>query len=167
MQRKATLAAFLMVALLLPSPAFTGGEEDRLLDSAGGIFEAMRDRDVRTVWAFLSNQSKTTIIGEVKEASVRAGSAYSEDQIAIDMQMGGLIARSYWKAFLESFDPHPVLEESRWEMGYLKKDRGEIVIQHKRAEWPARLKMYKEDGFWKVGLVETFWSGKRGRFMLY
>lgn len=166
-QRQAILMTLLMVALLFPSPARSEGEEDRLLDSANGMFEAMRDRDVRTVWAFLSNKSKATIINDVKQASARAGSAYSEDQIALDMQIGGLIARSYWKAFLENFDPRPVLEESRWELGDLKKDRGEIVIWHKKAEWPARLRMYKEGGFWKVGLVETFWSGKRGRFMLY
>jgi hypothetical protein len=164
---KTILISLLILALCFPSLARSGGEEDRLLDSASGMFEAMRDRDIRAVWAFLSNKSKATIVTEIRQTSARAGAIYSQEQITADMQVGGLIARTYWKAFLENFDPRPVLEESRWELSNVKKDRGEIVIQHKRAEWPARLKMYKENGFWKVGLVETFWSGKRSGIMLY
>jgi hypothetical protein len=157
----------LILVFLLPLPVCAEGEDDRLLDSASGMFEAMRDRDIRAVWTFLSIKSKTTIVTEIKQSSARAGTVYSQEQIAADMQLGGLIARTYWKAFLENFNPKPVLEESRWELINMQKDRAEIVIQHKKAEWPARLKMYKEDGSWKVGLVETFWSGKRSGIMLY
>jgi hypothetical protein len=37
-------------------------------------------------------------------------------------------------------------------------DRAEILLTHHGATHPATLKMFREDGAWKVGLVETFWS---------
>jgi len=40
--------------------------------------------------------------------------------------------------------------------GYSVKKYAEIVIKYKKSENPFHLKMYKEDGIWKVGLVETF-----------
>jgi hypothetical protein len=38
------------------------------------------------------------------------------------------------------------------------KDRAEILLTHHGADRPATLKMFREDGGWKAGLVETFWS---------
>lgn len=163
----AILIPILILSFFLPRSVRSESEEDRLLDSASGMFEAMRDRDLKTVWTFLSSKSRATIVTEIERSSARGGIIYSREQIAADMQVGGLIARSYWNAYLENFDPRSVLEESRWELGGIRKDRAEIIIQHREAEWPARLKMYKESGFWKIGLVETFWSGKRSGIMLY
>ena len=40
----------------------------------------------------------------------------------------------------------------------MEKDRAEILLTHHGATHPATLKMFREDGDWKVGLVETFWS---------
>jgi len=37
-------------------------------------------------------------------------------------------------------------------------DRAEILLTHRGADHPATLKMFLEDGDWKAGLVETFWS---------
>jgi hypothetical protein len=50
------------------------------------------------------------------------------------------------------------LEKSRWEMGAVKEDRAEVLITHHRAERPAVLQMFREEGAWKAGLVETFWG---------
>jgi hypothetical protein len=40
----------------------------------------------------------------------------------------------------------------------VRKDRAEILLTHHGADHPATLKMFREDGGWKTGLVETFWS---------
>ena len=74
-----------------------------------------------------------------------------------DFVAGGPIARDYWDAFLRRFDPDVALEQSRWEIGSVGKDRAEILLTHHGADHPATLKMFREDGGWKVGLVETFW----------
>ena len=75
-----------------------------------------------------------------------------------DFVAGGPIARDYWDAFLRRFDPDAALEHSRWEIGSVGKDRAEILLTHQGADHPATLKMFREDGGWKAGLVETFWS---------
>ncbi len=75
-----------------------------------------------------------------------------------DFVAGGPIARDYWDAFLRRFDPDAALEHSRWQIGSVGKDRAEILLTHHGADHPATLKMFREDGGWKAGLVETFWS---------
>ena len=75
-----------------------------------------------------------------------------------DFVAGGPIAHDYWDAFLRRFDPDIALEHSRWEIGSVGKDRAEILLTHHGADHPATLKMFLEDGGWKVGLVETFWT---------
>jgi hypothetical protein len=49
-----------------------------------------------------------------------------------------------------------VLEECDWKMGNIKKSEAEIVLQYKKSDKPAILKMYKENDEWKVGLEESF-----------
>ena len=56
------------------------------------------------------------------------------------------------------FDPDDALERSRWEMGTVEEDRAEVLITHRGADRPAVLRMFREGGRWKVGLVETFWE---------
>ncbi len=46
-------------------------------------------------------------------------------------------------------------------MGHIRPDSAELLITHKRSQKPARLQMFKENGTWKVGLVETFWTRKK------
>ena len=59
------------------------------------------------------------------------------------------------------FNPDFVLEESKWEMGKIEKDKAEIIIRYRKSEGPATLKMFKEEGKWVVGLEETFRSSRR------
>jgi hypothetical protein len=46
-------------------------------------------------------------------------------------------------------------------MGKVSKDRAQINVTYRKAEKPAIIQMYKEDGRWRVGLTETFTSSKR------
>ena len=108
----------------------------------------------------LSVKSKAAIAGDVTK---RAADTYSKEQIETDFSIGGLIAKSYWDEYLFYFDPDMVLEQSRWEMGPIGKQQAEIILQYKKAEQPARLKMFKEENQWKVGLIETFGIERRDK----
>jgi hypothetical protein len=85
----------------------------------------------------------------------------SKDQIKKNFETGGTIAQAYWDSYLDTFDTDMVLEQSRWEMGKIGKGRAQINIIYKKAERPAVIQMFKEEGSWRVGLVETFKSAKR------
>jgi hypothetical protein len=174
-------AAFLILLLCLPeSAAFP--EDDpavpAILDRAESFFQSMKRRDYPEIFAALSAKSRETIVTETASAlaaaakQVPAGKptaadttpsptrdpAPDPDAVRGDFVAGGPIARNYWDAFLRRFDPDAALEHSRWEIGSVKKDRAEILLTHHGAEHPATLKMIREEGEWKTGLVETFWS---------
>ena len=149
-----------------------------IVDRAESLFQSMKSRDYPAIFAALSAKSRETIVAETAAASAAAakqappGKATAADTpsapekasppdpeaVRSDFIAGGPIARDYWDAFLRRFDPDAALEHSRWEIGSVGKDRAEILLTHHRADHPATLKMFREDGDWKVGLVETFWS---------
>ena len=149
-----------------------------ILDRAESLFQSMKARDYPAIFAALSAKSRETIVTETASAfsaaakqappgkgtsadtpsAPAAASPPDLDAVRSDFAAGGPIAREYWDAFLRRFDPDAALEHSRWEIGSVEKDRAEILLTHHGADHPARLKMFREDGRWKVGLVETFWS---------
>lgn len=133
---------------------------DNILLSAESLFKNMKKKDYPSIWVFLTEKSKEAIIGEVYKASAGAGIEYSKKQIDQDFSIGGLLSKSYWNGFLKSFDPDLALEHSKWEMGNIEKEIAYVIITYKKSDRPAVLKMFKENGRWKVGLVETFWTRK-------
>ncbi len=160
--RKAALFCAIFACLLflwpLPSPA-SASETDRVLESAESAFKAMKQRDYPAIWTNLSEKSRRTIAGDVHKAMRNEDRArYSLEVIKQDFDTGGPVSKEYWEAFLQNFNPDDVLEQSTWEIDYVKKETAEISILYKKSESPARLRMYKEDGRWKTGLVETFWG---------
>lgn len=119
----------------------------------------MRERDYRGIFSVLTAKSQDTIVSETRKAiSDAGGEAPPAEAIRGDFEDGGPIARNYWDAFLRRFDPLDALERSRWEMGSVTTDRAEVLITKHGAERPAILRMVKEGGVWKAGLVETFWN---------
>jgi len=117
----------------------------------------MRARDYPAIWGLLSAKSRETIVGDVVKESRRVGEGTVDDAgIMRDFAGGGSIARAYWEGYLREFDPEMALKESRWEMGEVGEDTAEIRITYKRSERPAVLRMVREGGIWKVGLIETF-----------
>ena len=159
------IASATFLAVLLCLPAWAASPQDdpavpAILDRAESLFQSMKSRDYPAIFAALSAKSRETIVAETAAASAAAANASPPDTEAVrsDFGAGGPIARDYWDAFLRRFDPDAALEHSRWEIGSVGKDRAEILLTHHRADHPATLKMFREDGDWKVGLVETFWS---------
>lgn len=68
------------------------------------------------------------------------------------------MAKAYWNSYLNAFDPDRVLEQSKWDIGAMKKDKAELNILYKKSAKPAVLLIYMEGNVWEVGLEETFGS---------
>jgi len=172
--------AFLVLSLCLPTQAASPEDHPAvpaILDRAESLFQSMKARDYPAIFAALSAKSRETIVAETASALAAAKQAPpgkptivdspsapardpapGPDEVRSDFVAGRPIARDYWDAFLRRFDPDAALEHSRWEIGSVGKDRAEILLTRHGADHPAILKMFLEDGGWKVGLVETFWS---------
>ncbi len=157
------LAAAVALLLCVFPPAWASSPEDHpavpeILSRAESLFQVMKSRDYPLIFAVLSAKSRETIVAQTS-ASLAAAKTSVPGRKAVrnDFVEGGPIAREYWDAFLRNFDPDSVLEHSRWKIGSVGKDRAEILLTHHGADHPAVLKMFLEEGGWKVGLVETFW----------
>ncbi|HQQ16807.1 MAG TPA: hypothetical protein PK764_14855 [Deltaproteobacteria bacterium] len=133
---------------------------DAVLTSAESLFKAMQLKDYAGIWAGLSGESRDTIVGDTWKALKSSPGTYTEALVGDDFMRGDALARAYWDAYLKHFDPVMILEDSTWEMGELKDDSAQITITYKKAQKPATLHMVREEGRWKVGLTESFWSRK-------
>ena len=131
-----------------------------ILAPSDAVFKAMLSKDYVTVWGLLSETSRQTIVKDVCTALKRNTRICFESEITADLRSGGPIAKAHWGSYLGKFDPKTVLEQSQWEIGTVGKDNSEIKITYKGSGNAATLSMYKEDGIWKVGLAESFWSLK-------
>lgn len=131
---------------------------DAILYPAEVFFISIKESDFETSWELLSGKSKDRIIHEIYEASRDNGVEIDKDDISRSFRQNGVIAGNFWNAARSKFNPDMVLEESRWEFGFIKDRTAEITITHRKSSRPSKLKMYKENGTWRVGLVETFWS---------
>jgi len=174
-------AAFLVLSLCLPARAASPEDHPAvpaILARAESLFLSMKARDYPAIFAALSARSREAIVAETSSALAAAAKQASPgnppaavppsvvardpspgpEAVRSDFVAGGPIARDYWDAYLRHFDPEMALEHSRWQIGSVGKDRAEILVTRHGADRPAALKMFREDGGWKVGLVETFRS---------
>ena len=152
--------ALLLGLFLLPAVKAVQDETAELLDSAESLFKAMKLKNYPEIWMRLTDKSHKIIAEQVYKAMEKVDeTGYSVALVEQDFTVGGPVARSYWNAYLDTFHVEYVLEQSTWEIGFIKKDKAEICLLYRKAEHPARLKMLKEHNQWKVGLMETF----RGR----
>ncbi|UCH80324.1 MAG: hypothetical protein JSW20_11335 [Nitrospiraceae bacterium] len=158
-------AIFLLILLSCSSavtsynryPEQTSGTIDAILYSAELFFISINEGEFKTVWELLSDKSRNKITEEIYEVSRDRGVDIEKEDIRRNFQQNGLIARNFWNAARAKFDPDMVLEESKWDIGHVKSNSAEILITYKKSDMPSKVKMYKEEGVWRVGLVETFW----------
>lgn len=122
-------------------------------------FKSLKTRDYRTTWGLLTAESKERILTDIIEKA-KDKSAIDKETLRKDFDECGSVCKAYWDTFVLGFDPDIALEESSWQIGRIKGKKGEIVLKHKTSKRPAILKMFKEDGSWKFGLVESFWKRK-------
>jgi hypothetical protein len=161
---KKTFAFLFILLFLFVSYLYAGNNDneiDKILSSAESLFKGMKEYNYLKIWTFLSIKSKNIIIDDVLKAEEKIGRKYTKEDIGKDFAAGNQLSRLYWKSYLEIFNPDLVLEESKWEMGKIEKDKAEIIIRYRKSEGPATLKMFKEEGKWVVGLEETFKSSRR------
>jgi hypothetical protein len=157
-----TLFVFIYGFLFFPLPLVYAGDGDThdVLISAESLFKALKAKNYTEVWKFLTAKSKSAIVDDVYREAVKRGGKYSKEQMNDDFTKGGSTAGAYWDSYLAVFDPDTVLEHSTWKINVVKIEYAEINILYKKSEKPAVLKLYKEDGMWKVGLEETFRTRK-------
>lgn len=154
---------FLICCLLLPAKLQAAGDArdiDGVLSAAEAVFQSMSQAAYPALWNGLSTKSRRSIIKSVRKAIGKAGFDYADERIAADFAAGGDLARNYWASYVLQFEPRLVLEESKWTMGEVTKDTAEIIIRYRKSDRDAVLKMFREEGAWKVGLEETFSTRK-------
>jgi len=157
----------ILTGILFSRSIASDKDVDTVLSSAEAIFRMMKERNYSGIWFFLSNTSRDAIIHDTYTNMMNytklkgKGMTGSKEKVREDFSSGGPVARAYWESYLEEFNPDMVLEQSRWEIGKIGKERAQINIMYKKAEKPAVIHMYKESGMWRVGLTETFRSARR------
>ena len=152
------MASFFFWAL--PASAQTVSPDvPAIITAAESLFQTMKARDYPAIWRILTAKSRDTIVSDTDAAIRKAGEPpVPKDRLREDFAAGGPISRQYWEGFLGRFHPDDALEKSRWDMGAVEKDRAEVLITRQGADRPAVLRMFREGGGWKAGLVETFWK---------
>lgn len=152
---------FIAISLFVVNPAWANQKEvAEILDSAEGFFKDLQNKAFTKAWMGLSEKSRNTIVSDIAKSISKEVSIPTE-KIAEDMTTCGEICKHYWAGFLRSFDPDIVLSQCKWELGTISGNTAEIILTYKKAERPAILKMFKEQGKWRLGLVETFWTRKQ------
>ncbi len=132
---------------------------NRAVSAAEATFQAMKARDYRQIWERLTTKSRETVADETLEALAKEGkSKTGREALMDDFRDGGPVARTDWDAFLTHFNPDTALAESRWEAAEAGPGQVLVLITYKTSDRPAAVKMVREDGAWKFGLVETFWG---------
>ncbi|MBC8413280.1 MAG: hypothetical protein ISR96_12705 [Nitrospira sp.] len=138
-------------------------EVEAMLTVADDFFLALEQSDFNLVWLHLSIDSRETIIRDTYKSLKKQGLSLSKEDIAMNFAQRKSIFTSYWTSMRQSYDPFiTVLKITAWEIDSISSEGGTILITHKKAKTPTRLKMIKEDTGWKVGLTETFWTRTPG-----
>jgi hypothetical protein len=159
----ACTTALVLIVFVLFSPVRFGSAQnidsalqEQVLSATENYFVQLKNKNYAAVWSSLSAKSRAKIISDVRKENKRIAIESSEDSLAKDFAAGGVMAKAYWDSFLFVFNPDIVLNESKWEIGKVGSDEAEIVLQYKKSEKPAVLKLYRENGSWKFGLDESF-----------
>jgi len=156
---------FLLVSLFvyacggsaIKSPAKWDKETGAILATAELFFASMEQKNYPEIWENLSRESKNRIIIDIYDKCRQLPqSSCAKAVITSDFNEGGIIAKTYWDNFLANFNPSLVTEQSVWSMGKIGAQEAEIVITYRGASRSAILRMFKEDGEWKVGFEESF-----------
>jgi len=162
--RYLTASCILILSLLFSSEDLYSNEydvENEVLTAAEGFFIALKEKRFADVWESLTSKSRDTIVSEVFNEINKKEARIGKEVVKEDFYKNGELARLYWNAFLKNFDPDTVLEKSVWNIGKIKGDTATVVLKYEESEYNSELKLYKQDGRWHVGLVESFWIMKR------
>jgi hypothetical protein len=135
--------------------------EDEVLTAANSFFVNLKEKKFVDVWESITVKSRDTIINDVYKEINKTETKVGKGLVTDDFNNNGELSRSYWNSFLKNFDPDTILEKSVWSIGKIKGDTATIILKNKMSENNSELKLYKENGKWHFGLVESFWIMKR------
>jgi len=158
--KKLIIIFSILAAILITLTAYAGKTEDEILNRTEGFFTALKEKRFTEAWESLTARSRDTIIDEVYRDINKTKAKIGKEVVREEFDKKGNLFLIYWNAFVKDFDPNTVLEQSAWNMGEIKDNKATIILQYKRSEYPAELKIYKENGKWQFGLVESFWTRK-------
>ncbi len=158
---RAAALVLMVFALLFPANFASAqkndpAQQEQILSAAENYFVHLKNKNYAAVWNSLSAKSRAKVISDVRKENKKAGVESSDEALANDFAAGGAMAKAYWDGYLFVFNPDIVLKECKWEMGKVGSGEAEIVLQYKKSEKPAVLKLYKENNAWKFGLDESF-----------
>jgi len=158
------LKTILLVLALLAMPARVSAQSltdpgvVELFSVAKEFFAAIEKRDYAGVWEGITAKSREGIVDAIYKEQKEIAESATREKIREDLDTCGVMCKSFWNAYFATFDPEGTLKDSRWDFGFIKKKKAEIWITAPRADRPAKLKLFREEGKWKVGLMETFWT---------
>ncbi|MBI5328455.1 MAG: hypothetical protein HZB80_09255 [Deltaproteobacteria bacterium] len=136
--------------------------ENEILNVTEGFFIALKEKRFTDAWELLTAKSRDIIIDEVYTEINKTKTKIGKEIIKEEFNNNGELLDIYWNAFVKKFDPATVLEQSVWNIREIKNHSAVIFLQYKKSEYPSDLKLYKENGKWRFGLVESFWTRKWG-----
>jgi len=140
-------------------------EEDAILTATENLFQFMQSRDYASIWKGISLKTRGIIINDVQKAVKKAnGIEIDKQELEKDFTAGGTLSKSYWDSYLSVFNPDTALQQCTWNMGKIEKNEAEVILQYKKSEKPAVLKIYRENNAWRVGLEESFGSRRLNPF---
>ena len=159
---KKMVAVSVLLTLAMPSSSFSQSLEDpevvALFMAAREFFQTIESKDYSGVWERITAESREKIIDAIYKEQKNTGESSTRGIIRSDFNRCGPVCESFWKAYFKAFDPDSTLKQSRWDLGYIKKRKAEIWITHMRADRPAKVKLFREEGTWKIGVMESFWT---------
>ena len=131
-------------------------ESEQILEVAEYTFKAMKDRRYSDIWNSLTSKTQDSIVKDVILASAKNGQNLDKDNTIEDFAAGGILSKAYWDGYLAYFNPDMVLQQCTWkiEANDIKQEEAQIILQYKKAEKPAILKLRKEEGTGKQDWVK-------------
>ena len=154
----AIFLVLLMIPMEVAGQSLEDPEVQELFVIARGLFDNIRKRNYVSIWDGITAKSRKKIVDTVYKEQKKTKEKLTRDQIRRDFDACGTMCKAYWGAYSRAFNPASALQQSRWDIGFIKKKKAEIWITHQNADRPAKLKLFREKGEWKVGLMETFWT---------
>jgi len=152
------LAAMLYVMAFQTANVYAKERSGAVLAPAYSFFVNLKNHNFKNIWPLLTRYSRKTIVNDIENSFIKNKIKISADKINKSMKTGGYIAKSYWKGFLTSFNPNMALKYSVWKIKSIGTKTALIELKYKYAKAPTILKVYKQKGRWKFGLIETFYN---------
>ena len=153
------LIVSLICAAIVPNVSAQYDEESVVvLTVAREFFGNIEEKKYSLLWDGITEKSRKAVVNLVYEEQPKTGNRLTRAAIRKDFENCSVLCKSFWKGYFSAFDAGLALNQSEWDIGTIKRSKAEVLITHRNAESPAKLKMVRESGEWKVGFTETFWS---------